>query len=142
MTSRNVDTSDNPAVGATGVPQWPVELEALGMAVRQQFGHLCADAARGLALRHDHASNFMAEHFQKQIRFWGIAPSYAFVGEQTQWRHREALPNPEGADRPLPHLPDHRGGVRRRARLCRPLLIAKNGFRSPRDPAPLDIDSL
>ncbi|HEV7265821.1 MAG TPA: integrase core domain-containing protein [Falsiroseomonas sp.] len=23
----------------------------------------------------------MAEHFQKQARFWGIAPSYAFVGE-------------------------------------------------------------
>ena len=55
--------------------------QALGMAVRQQFGHLSADAARGLALRHDHGSNLMAEHFQKQIRFWGISPSYAFVGE-------------------------------------------------------------
>ena len=55
--------------------------QALGMAVRQQFGHLSADAARGLALRHDHGSNFMADHFQKQIRFWGMAPSYAFVGE-------------------------------------------------------------
>jgi transposase InsO family protein len=51
------------------------------MAVRQQFGHLSADAARGLALRHDHGSNFMADHFQKQARFWGISPSYAFVGE-------------------------------------------------------------
>src|SRR5208283_176329 len=28
-----------------------------------------------------HGSNFMADHFQKQARFWGIAPSYAFVGE-------------------------------------------------------------
>jgi transposase InsO family protein len=55
--------------------------QALGMAVRQQFGHLSAGAARGLALRHDHGSNFMAEHFQKQARFWGISPSYAFVGE-------------------------------------------------------------
>ncbi len=55
--------------------------QALGMAVRQQFGRLCADAARGLALRHDHGSNFMADHFQKQARFWGISPSYAFVGE-------------------------------------------------------------
>ena len=51
------------------------------MAVRQQFGHLGAGAARGLTLRHDHGSNFMAEVFQKQIRFWGIAPSYAFLGE-------------------------------------------------------------
>jgi putative transposase len=55
--------------------------QALGMAVRQQFGHLSAGAGRGLALRHDHGSNFMADHFQKQIRFWGVSPSYAFVGE-------------------------------------------------------------
>ena len=46
--------------------------QALGMAVRQQFGHLSAGAARGLALRHDHGSNFMADDFQKQARFWGI----------------------------------------------------------------------
>jgi putative transposase len=56
-------------------------VQALGMAVRQQFGHLDAGAARGLALRHDHGSNFMSDVFQKQIRSWGIAPSYAFVGE-------------------------------------------------------------
>jgi transposase InsO family protein len=49
--------------------------------VRQQFGHLSAGAARGLALRHDHGSAFMADHFQNQVRFWGISPSYAFVGE-------------------------------------------------------------
>jgi transposase InsO family protein len=55
-------------------------IQALGMAVRQQFGHLSAGAARGLALRHDHGSYFMADHFQKQARFWGISPSYAFVG--------------------------------------------------------------
>jgi transposase InsO family protein len=55
--------------------------QALGMAVRRQFGHLSAGAARGLALRHDHGSAFMADHFQKQARFWGMAPSYAFVGE-------------------------------------------------------------
>ena len=52
-----------------------------GMAVRQQFGHLSASIARGLSLRHDHGSNFMADVFQKQIRFWGLAPSYAFVAE-------------------------------------------------------------
>ena len=39
--------------------------QALAMAVRQQFGHISAGAARGLALRHDHGSNFMADHFQK-----------------------------------------------------------------------------
>ena len=56
-------------------------IQAVGMAVRQQFGQLDAGAARGLALRHDHGSNFMSDDFQKQIRFWGISPSYAFVGE-------------------------------------------------------------
>ena len=56
-------------------------IQALGMAVRQQFGHLSAGAARGLALRHDHGSNFMADVFQKQVKFWGLAPSYAFVAE-------------------------------------------------------------
>jgi transposase InsO family protein len=56
-------------------------IQAVGMAVRQQFGHLDAGAARGLALRHDHGSNFMSEVFQKQIGFWGISPSYAFVAE-------------------------------------------------------------
>ena len=56
-------------------------IQAVGMAVRQQFGRLDAGAARGLALRHDHGSNFMADDFQKQIKFWGMAPSYAFVGE-------------------------------------------------------------
>ena len=40
-------------------------IQALGMAVRQQFGPLGAGAARGLALRHDHGSNFMADVFQK-----------------------------------------------------------------------------
>src|SRR3712207_9480480 len=55
--------------------------QALGMAVRQQFGHLGAGAARGVALRHDHGSNFMADHFHKQVRFWGMSPSYAFVRE-------------------------------------------------------------
>ena len=32
--------------------------QALGMAVRQGFGHLSADAARGVALRHDHGRIF------------------------------------------------------------------------------------
>src|SRR3712207_3542838 len=59
-----------------------VAMQAVGMAVRQQFGRLDGGAARGLALRHDRGSDFMADRFQKQIRFWGMAPSYAVVGER------------------------------------------------------------
>ena len=42
------------------------------MAVRNVFGHVSPSAARGVALRHDHGSAFLAEHFHNQIRFWGI----------------------------------------------------------------------
>jgi len=50
---------------------------AIGMAVRHVFGHVGPSAARGLALRHDHGSAFLADHFQNQVRFWGMTPSYA-----------------------------------------------------------------
>ena len=56
-------------------------VQAVGMAVRNVFGHLSPSAARGLALRHDHGGAFLAEHFHHQICFWGMTPSYAFVGE-------------------------------------------------------------
>ena len=56
-------------------------VQAAGMAVKRVRGALAAGAARGVLLRHDHGSAFMADHFQHQIRFWGLAPSYAFVAE-------------------------------------------------------------
>ena len=56
-------------------------LQAMGMAVQQQFAHLGRDAARGVQLRHDHGSCFMAEDFQTQLKAWGMTPSYAFVGQ-------------------------------------------------------------
>jgi transposase InsO family protein len=34
-----------------------------------------------LALRHDHGSQFMSDHFQTELRFLGIASSPAFVRE-------------------------------------------------------------
>ena len=51
------------------------------MAVQQQHGHLGRDAARGMQLRHDRGSCFMADGFQTQIRAWGVTPGYAFVGQ-------------------------------------------------------------
>ena len=35
--------------------------------------------ARGLAVRHDHGSQYMSDHFQKEIAFLGIESSPAFV---------------------------------------------------------------
>ena len=58
-------------------------LEPVGQAVQENFGSLSEDAARGLQLRIDHGSQYLSEHFQNQIKFWGIAPSFAFI-EQPQ----------------------------------------------------------
>jgi putative transposase len=56
-------------------------LQAMSMAVSEQFGHLGRDAARGLALRHDHGSAFMSDDFQRQVKAWGMTPSHAFVAQ-------------------------------------------------------------
>jgi putative transposase len=112
--------------------------QALGMAVRQQFGHLDAGAARGLALRHDHGSAFMADHFQKQARFWGISPSYAFVGEpETNGvieRLFRTLEEQVIHGRVFQTIDEVRNVVRAfAARYNAEWLIEKNGFRSPLD---------
>ena len=112
--------------------------QALGMAVRQQFGHLSAGAARGLALRHDHGSNFMADHFQKQIRFWGLSPSYAFVGEpETNGvieRLFRTLKEQAIHGRAFQTIDEVRDAVRAfAARYNAEWLIEKNGHRSPLD---------
>jgi putative transposase len=111
-------------------------VQAVGMAVRQEFGHLGAGVARGLALRHDHGSNFMAEHFQHQIRFWGMAPSYAFVGEpETNGvveRLFRTLKEQIVHGRIYQTIDEVRDAVRAFAtRYNAEWLIAKNGYRSP-----------
>jgi putative transposase len=111
-------------------------VQAVGMAVRREFGHLGAGVARGLALRHDHGSNFMAEHFQHQIRFWGMAPSHAFVGEpETNGvieRLFRTLKEQIVHGRIYQTLDEVRDAVRAFAtRYNAEWLIAKNGYRSP-----------
>jgi transposase InsO family protein len=54
-------------------------LEPLRQGVRRHFGAFAKDIARGLALRHDHGSQYMADDFQKELRFLGITSSPAFV---------------------------------------------------------------
>ena len=111
-------------------------IQALGMAVRQQFGHLDAGAARGLALRHDHGSNFMADVFQKQVKFWGLAPSYAFVAEpETNGvieRLFRTLKEQAIHGRIFQTIDDVRDAVRAFvARYNAEWLVEKNGYRSP-----------
>jgi len=56
-------------------------LQPLSMAIQKRFRSVGADAARGLRLRMDNGSQYLSDHFQNQIKFWGIAPSFAFVSE-------------------------------------------------------------
>ena len=54
-------------------------LEPIRQGVRQRFGGFAKAVARGLAVRHDHGSQYMSDHFQKEITFLGIESSPAFV---------------------------------------------------------------
>ena len=54
-------------------------LEPLRQGVRRHFGGFAKDAARGLSVRHDHASQYTAHDFQKELRFLGIESSPAFI---------------------------------------------------------------
>ena len=42
---------------------------------------VAADVARGLALRMDHGSQYLSDHFLNQLRYWGIHPSFGFLTE-------------------------------------------------------------
>ncbi len=111
-------------------------LEPIRQGVRRHFGGFAKDAARGLALRHDHGSQYMAQDFQSEIRFLGIGSSPAFVRA------------PEGngcAERSIRTLKENLLGVRsfatveelRRALLAfretynAAWLIERHGFRPP-----------
>lgn len=56
-------------------------LQPLSMALKQRRGSVGEGVARGLTLRMDNGSQYLSEHFQNQIKFWGMAPSFAFVAQ-------------------------------------------------------------
>ena len=56
-------------------------LEPIAQGLGRRYGSVEADVARGLALRLDHGSQYLSDHFLTQLRYWGIHPSFAFVEE-------------------------------------------------------------
>ena len=54
-------------------------LEPIRQAVRLHFGGFAPSVAKGLAVRHDHGSQYMSDHFQEELAFLGIESSPAFV---------------------------------------------------------------
>lgn len=107
-------------------------IQALGMAVRQRFGHLGRDVARGLALRHDHAgAPTPRAAWGQQFHGRRLPAPDAFLGRDAELRlrrragdqrlHRAAVPHLERAGHPRPRVPDHRRPACCRPRLRRPL---------------------
>jgi putative transposase len=58
-------------------------LEPISQGLISTFASVAADAGRGLSLRMDHGTQYLSDHFQNQIKYWGINPSFAFI-EQPQ----------------------------------------------------------
>ena len=56
-------------------------LEPIRQGVRERFGTVGEGVARGLRLRHDHGSNYLADDFQQEVAFFGIESSPSFVRE-------------------------------------------------------------
>ena len=56
-------------------------LEPIRQGVRARFGTIGEGVARGLRLRHDHGSNYLADDFQQEVAFFGIESSPSFVRE-------------------------------------------------------------
>ena len=54
-------------------------LEPVRQGVTEHFGGVEKDAAQGLAIRHDHGSQYMSRDFQKEIAWLGATSSPAFV---------------------------------------------------------------
>jgi transposase InsO family protein len=54
-------------------------LEPIRQGVRERFGAFTKDAARGLAVRHDHGSQYVSNAFQAELAFLGADSSPAFV---------------------------------------------------------------
>ena len=56
-------------------------LQPIAQGLQGEFESTGINAGRGLKLRMDHGTQYTADDFLKQIHFWGIETSFAFVAE-------------------------------------------------------------
>lgn len=56
-------------------------LQPIAQGLQAEFGSTGANVGKGLKLRMDHGTQYTADDFLKQIEFWGIDKSFAFVAE-------------------------------------------------------------
>jgi len=112
-------------------------LQPLSMAVKQRFGSVAAGSARGLTLRMDNGSQYLSDHFQNQIKFWGMSPSFAFVSQpQTNGvveRFNKTLKEQIVYGRTYRNIEELRVAVAEfMERYNQHWLVEKLGFRSPK----------
>jgi transposase InsO family protein len=113
-------------------------LQPLAQGLQAEFGTTGADAGRGLTLRMDHGTQYTADDFLHQVRFWGIAPSFAFVAEpQTNGvaeRFNRTLKEQANHGRVFKNFEEVRSAVTAfRDRYNRHLRLEKLGFQSPHE---------
>ena len=112
-------------------------LEPISQGIMAIAGSVGPDAGRGLALRMDHGTQYLSDHFLKQIKYWGVSPSFAFV-EQPQTngvaeRFNKTLKEQAIYGRIFHSLEDVRQAVGEFVeRYNDQWLVEKNGFKSPR----------
>ena len=97
-------------------------LEPIRQGVRQYFGGFAKGIARGLTVRHDHGSQYMSDHFQKEIAFLGIE-RFARLRPRARGKRlcRTVHPHSQGKPALGAHLRDDRGTASGSARLPRHL---------------------
>lgn len=111
-------------------------LEPIAAGLTRLYGSRGADVARGLQLRMDSGTQHLADHFLKQIRFWGMQASFAFI-EQPQTngvaeRFNRTLKEQVVHGRVLQNLEALRGAVAAFFELYNAhWRIEKIGFRTP-----------
>ena len=92
-------------------------LEPIRQGVRQHFGGFAQAIARGLAVRHDHGSQYISDHFQKELAFLGIELARLRALPRRQWLRRTVHPHPEGELAVGADLRDRRGAAAGAARV-------------------------
>ena len=111
-------------------------LEPVSQGLMATMGSVTADAGRGLALRMDHGTQYLSDHFLNQLKHWGINPCFAFI-EQPQTngvaeRFIRTIKEQVIYGRIFQNLQGVRDAVRRFVHTYnREWLVEKNGYQSP-----------
>lgn len=56
-------------------------MEPIKQGIRKHYGAVSKGIAAGLAIRSDHGSQYVSDHFQRELRHFGVRQSLAYVGE-------------------------------------------------------------